>query len=149
MLHKWVRPVLCLFALIVALEVGAAAQTTQVDSGNDRQSQRVTIYEDQAGFVYANPFTIHAIGNGKGKIIFRSDTIDFVVTFPDSRICGQKSLQGSRGQDITCNVPKRCVKGRKGYLRDSCGYHFYTIRKPGAFRATESDPEIVIDEGSW
>jgi hypothetical protein len=109
----------------------------------------VNIYEDKAGFIYADPYTVHAIGNGNGKITFHSDTVDFVVSFQKSSVCGQKSLQAPRGQDVTCNVPRRCVKGGKGPLRDSCGYHLYTIRKQGAARATESDPEIVIDEGSW
>ena len=39
------------------------------------------------------------------------------------------------------------MKGASGGSHDSCGYHYYVIRKQGAARATELDPEVIIDEG--
>ena len=92
MAHRSLRITLTVFLLFVCVQVVRAWQA-QSQAAAETGPAQVNIYEDTAGFVYANPYTIRTHGGGRSKIVFHSDTTNFVVAFDDGKVCGARLLQ--------------------------------------------------------
>jgi hypothetical protein len=139
--EKWLRLIIAGFAIVVAVQVMEA----QPRNAGPQKLVRVRLYQDAKGKLLADPDSVRVPGDGTSTIMFYGDKIDVVIKFKSNKVCGTDTLKGNSNVEITCNVPRRCVKNGTGSEHDSCGHHKYLVMKQRA--SAKGDPEIVIDEG--